>query len=211
MLNLSAPDVSIAEHIPPGARVVSLPPPALDGAAGSPLTVAARGATVRGGHAQLPFADAAFDLVLCLDALDRVLDDQAAIDEMARVLRPGGRLVLRVLHESPVAWLDAQNLYRYLQSFAGGGDHPRNCGEHGWRRHYRRSDVHELLGGGFRLHRLTGRGLGIAEPVNLATRLLARGDRSSAHPLTAGLTRLDVRIPADRLGFRLLAIAERTA
>jgi ubiquinone/menaquinone biosynthesis C-methylase UbiE len=42
----------------------------------------------------LPFAVASFDSVVCTLGLNAIPDDQAAVGEMYRVLRPGGRLVL---------------------------------------------------------------------------------------------------------------------
>jgi len=44
----------------------------------------------------LPFADASFDIVTCLDVIEHVEDDQKAITEIARVIRPGGLLILTV-------------------------------------------------------------------------------------------------------------------
>jgi ubiquinone/menaquinone biosynthesis C-methylase UbiE len=47
------------------------------------------------GDAQaLPFADASFDLVICRHVLQAVSDARRALEEMARVVRPGGRLHL---------------------------------------------------------------------------------------------------------------------
>ncbi|MBM3555640.1 MAG: methyltransferase domain-containing protein [Alphaproteobacteria bacterium] len=47
------------------------------------------------GHAEtLPFPDASFDLVTAISVLCFVADAKAAIAEMARVLKPGGRLVI---------------------------------------------------------------------------------------------------------------------
>lgn len=43
---------------------------------------------------QLPFNDASFDVVAAITVLCFVDDASAAVREMARVLRPGGRLVL---------------------------------------------------------------------------------------------------------------------
>jgi ubiquinone/menaquinone biosynthesis C-methylase UbiE len=54
----------------------------------------------REGFAEkLPFADAEFDLVACQFALMFFADRAAALAEMARVLRPGGRLALSVFQE----------------------------------------------------------------------------------------------------------------
>ncbi|GAB4464131.1 MAG: hypothetical protein Kow00120_30270 [Anaerolineae bacterium] len=41
----------------------------------------------------LPFVDAAFDMVTCLEALEFFTDQRAVLAEVARVLRPGGVLV----------------------------------------------------------------------------------------------------------------------
>jgi ubiquinone/menaquinone biosynthesis C-methylase UbiE len=47
------------------------------------------------GHAAaLPFVDASFDLVFCRTALHHFPDPETCIAEMARVCRPGGRVVL---------------------------------------------------------------------------------------------------------------------
>ena len=41
----------------------------------------------------LPFADATFDVVCCLEVLELLPDAQSALHEMSRVLRPGGLLL----------------------------------------------------------------------------------------------------------------------
>jgi ubiquinone/menaquinone biosynthesis C-methylase UbiE len=53
----------------------------------------ARALLVRGTAMRLPFEDATFDAVTCLEALEFLPDDAAALAEMARVLRPGGVLL----------------------------------------------------------------------------------------------------------------------
>ena len=42
----------------------------------------------------LPYADETFDVVTCVTVLTFVADPEVALREMARVLRPGGRLVI---------------------------------------------------------------------------------------------------------------------
>ncbi len=73
----------------------------------------------------LPYADASFDLVFCVEALEHALNPEAAIQEMVRVLRPGGRLVIidknkarlgALQIESWEKWFDIQELSTYLQS-----------------------------------------------------------------------------------------------
>ena len=49
---------------------------------------------VLGVGEQLPFADDSFDLILSNEVIEHVADDRAAVAEMARVARPGGRIVI---------------------------------------------------------------------------------------------------------------------
>lgn len=49
--------------------------------------------------ATLPFFDQSFDIVVVVDLLEHLRDDGLLISEIARCLRPGGRLVLNVPHE----------------------------------------------------------------------------------------------------------------
>ena len=45
---------------------------------------------------RLPFGDACFDLVVCSEVLEHIPDQQTAMDELVRVLKPGGQLVVSV-------------------------------------------------------------------------------------------------------------------
>jgi ubiquinone/menaquinone biosynthesis C-methylase UbiE len=44
----------------------------------------------------MPFGDATFDRVIAAEVLEHVLDDQQAMNELARVLRPGGLAAITV-------------------------------------------------------------------------------------------------------------------
>ncbi|MBI2187804.1 MAG: class I SAM-dependent methyltransferase [Acidobacteria bacterium] len=57
-------------------------------AAGRPL--------VRANMEQIPFASGSFDVVTSFDVMQSVHDDRRAMRELARVLKPGGHLVLNV-------------------------------------------------------------------------------------------------------------------
>jgi SAM-dependent methyltransferase len=52
------------------------------------------GAPVRGDLTALPFADAAFDLIICKHVLEHLERPGRTIGQLARVLRPGGRLLI---------------------------------------------------------------------------------------------------------------------
>ena len=54
------------------------------------------GRVTTGDICDLPFADAAFDLVLATDVIEHVDDDAAALRGIRRVLKPGGRALITV-------------------------------------------------------------------------------------------------------------------
>ncbi|GAB5470085.1 MAG: class I SAM-dependent methyltransferase [Rhodospirillales bacterium] len=71
------------------------------------------------GAEAVPFADNSFDLVLCYLVLIDVADFRAAISEMARVLAPGGSLVLANL----TAMSTAGSTEGWVRDAAGRGLH----------------------------------------------------------------------------------------
>lgn len=48
-----------------------------------------------------PFGDAAFDLVVIVDFLEHIPDDRGFARDLARILKPGGQLVINVPHLRP--------------------------------------------------------------------------------------------------------------
>ncbi len=63
--------------------------------AGAPASVAL------GDAYALPFADASFDTVIAAEVLEHLVDDAAALGELARVCRPGGLVALSVPRAGP--------------------------------------------------------------------------------------------------------------
>jgi SAM-dependent methyltransferase len=113
---------------PHGLEVTGIDPtPALIAAARARDT---GGAYSRAAAELLPFGDGAFDLVVSYLSLIDIPDIRAAIPEMARVLRPGGSLLIANLNSFNTAcvnpgWIkdsDGQRLYypidNYLQESA---------------------------------------------------------------------------------------------
>jgi SAM-dependent methyltransferase len=64
------------------------------GEGGSPP--GAGGAAVLGDAAAMPFPDGSFDRVIAAEVLEHILDDQQVINEVARMLRPGGLAAVTV-------------------------------------------------------------------------------------------------------------------
>ena len=104
-----------------GARVVALD---MDGeelkgvadmfAALQPEVPAAAGAqAVRGSAYGLPFADGSFDKIIAAEVLEHLPEDTQAMSELARVLKPGGRIAVTVPRWLPekVCWALSQDYH----------------------------------------------------------------------------------------------------
>jgi SAM-dependent methyltransferase len=132
------------------------------------------GAYYQADAAAVPLPDASCDGVLFLDVLEHLPDERGAIAEIARLLKPGGTLVLSVPHRGPLAWLDSLNLYAHFVRAAGRGPFPPEIAATGVHRHYAAGQVHRLLGDHFAICRVERTGVGLAELVNLPLLLIFR-------------------------------------
>ena len=113
------------------------------------------------GAQELPFADASFDCVTCIEVLEHIpaVLRARSLAELRRVLRPGGRLVLRVPHAGAFAFLDAQNLrfrfprlYRWLVG-RGLRDKAYVGSSEGvvWHHHFTERELTQLAGEGWEI------------------------------------------------------------
>ncbi|HEX6288537.1 MAG TPA: glycosyltransferase [Herpetosiphonaceae bacterium] len=66
-------------------------------------------ALLNGNILRLPFPDATFDKVLMSEVLEHIDDDRGALQELYRVLKPGGILALSVPHARYPFWWDPIN------------------------------------------------------------------------------------------------------
>lgn len=124
------------------------------------------------GHVPLP--DASFDGAIFLDVMEHLPDERAALAECARLLKPGGTLVLSVPNRGPLARLDSLNLYAGIVRRTRHGRFPPEIAATGVHRHYSVAQVRELLGDDFEVRRVARTGLGVAEVVHLPVLLLFR-------------------------------------
>jgi SAM-dependent methyltransferase len=64
---------------------------------------------VEGSIDDTSFEPESFDAILCLDVLEHVPNEHGSLDEIARLLKPGGRLILTVPHRGALGFLDPYN------------------------------------------------------------------------------------------------------
>jgi SAM-dependent methyltransferase len=108
---------------------------------------------------ELPFASERFDYVTCIEVIEHVpaQNRKQLVSEMQRVLRPGGRLILRCPHAGIFDWLDAQNFrFRFPQLYGklvGQGGRDENYREAKeelvWHHHFTREELHGVAGDGW--------------------------------------------------------------
>jgi len=126
--------------------------PAMLGIAQRRAAELGRGTDLREGDAHdLPFADASFDTVVCTFSLCAIPDDRRAVAEMARVLRPGGLLLLAD-HIAGSTWpvRAGQRLLEFVTVPLGG-------------EHFRRRPLTHVQGAGLQVERRDRFKAGIVE------------------------------------------------
>jgi len=67
----------------------------------------------------LPLRDRSFDLITCIDVLEHLSDDRRAIQELVRILRPGGVLVVSV-PAFMFLWGDHDTMYGHHRRYTTG-------------------------------------------------------------------------------------------
>jgi SAM-dependent methyltransferase len=77
-------------------------------------------ATLRGDATRLPLADASLDLVVAFDLLEHLVDDDAAVAEVRRVLKPTGTYLVAVPAD-PRLWSDHDEAVDHVRRYTRQG------------------------------------------------------------------------------------------
>lgn len=146
----------------------------------------------------LPFADGEIDhITLNDDALSRVIDEEAWLAELGRVLAQNGDLVLTLPKTGFLGWLDAMNTHRYAVDIGKRGNEPDASLPTGWNRHYSADELRELcLDADLVVESLTTINYAVSEArliTGLFWRNWVRGDRGAERELWPQLGRRDTR------------------
>ncbi len=108
---------------------------------------------VQGNATRLPFPDATFPCVVCSEVIEHVPRDAPILDELTRVLAPGGRLVIGTPDYGRWEWVAMERLYQVAAPDGYADQHIT---------HYTRATLTALL---------AGRGLAVEE-----ARYIGRGE-----------------------------------
>lgn len=127
-----------------------------------------------GSAEHLPYPDAHFAAVVMLDVLEHLSHERAVLAEVARVLRPGGWLVLSVPNAGLLRWADSLNIYAWLTGEDPLAPPGKSRASFSFHRHYKLAALRLLFGPRFEITHTHYSGLGVAEFVHLAVLLLCK-------------------------------------
>jgi SAM-dependent methyltransferase len=172
--------------------------------------------------AELPFPDEVFDCVTCIEVLEHIPARlrQAALTEMGRVLRRGGRLVLRVPHAGLFAFLDSNNLRFRMPRLYGAllkkgrrdSGYAEGSEEVVWHHHFTRKELEGLLGKGWELESFRTGGLFLMAVADLASWPFYRLRRTNniSYRLLQRIANFDIGCDYGRASFDILMVLRRT-
>jgi SAM-dependent methyltransferase len=148
---------------------------------------------------RLPFESAAFDLVVIVDLLEHVEDDRELVRECARVLRPGGTLVVNVPHVKKRSLINAARHAVGLTDAWHGHLRPG----------YTIAGLSDLLAPDFRIEMTRTYSRAFSETIDLVMNAVfekLRGPKSAAPPDSKGPVVTSTDVAKHGTAFRLLGI-----
>jgi len=169
---------------------------------------------------QLPCRSASLDAIVALEVIEHTQRDRAAIAEAARLLRPGGRLVLTTPNKGLLAFMDPFNVKTaFCRSWPrlaamtnrlqrlGDTQLTDNIAVH---RHYGVPEIDRLLRSAFRIVRLQRTGLALFPLASAGYSVVSR-ILDTALPLVMlqCLMSIDGAIDCGQMGYNLMVLAER--
>ncbi len=155
---------------------------------------------MRASGSQLPFRSGSVDTVLCLDVLEHVADENLVVQEIYRILRPGGTFLLSVPHTGMFEFLDPQNMSAWIR-----GD--RDKSRH--HRHYSVRSLERILDGKFLIRKIRFGSLFLYPITFGAANFLRKHFRVDASDVLRRIGDRDNDISWGRLSYNLMIHAEK--
>jgi O-antigen/teichoic acid export membrane protein/SAM-dependent methyltransferase len=156
---------------------------------------------VEASATRLPFRAGSVDTVLCLDVLEHVDRERPVIEEIYRILRPGGTLLLSVPHAGLFEFLDPQNLSARIH---------RKQQRHSYHRHYSAEMLGGLLKGRFSVRNKRFGSLFLYPITFAGANFLKKHLRVDATSLLRKIGDIDNDISWGRFSYNLMVRAVKT-
>jgi SAM-dependent methyltransferase len=173
------------------------------------------------GAEKLDFPNSSFDCVTCIEVLEHIPEElrRQTLAEIKRVLRPGGRFVLRVPHDGLFAFLDSNNLrFRLPRLYSallsqGRRDPGYADGSEGvvWHHHFTRQELETLLGDGWEVECSRTGGLFLIAMADIASwpfYRLRRTNNFLYHALQR-ISNFDIGCDYGRASFDILLVLKK--
>ena len=181
------------------------------------------------GVESMHFEAHSFDVIVMADVLEHVRDERRTLDEVFRLLKPGGHFIITVPNRGTFSFLDLDNMVLRLRNFAPqiydmlykakeGRARGAKPGYDDWHRHYSRADVVRKLessdfGGHFAIADLRRWGL-LIEPVmdfviNLSRLVLGAERARRFGPLFERIQAIEDRVRCGRFSYNLGLLVQK--